>query len=198
MFYDTLELRWFGRGPIPAATQAWFDALPGLPEAEDERVDCYLGTETADGLGVKLRDGALEIKQRLSRSGTTIVAAHCAGRPEGWRKWRFLLARQSERAATEGGWLSVPKRRQLRRYRLVDGDPLPADGDAEADAVCRLELSRIELDGEEWWTLGLESPAGAQGLMLGVAHGLLNRDGAPVLPAQACRSYPAWLARRQP
>ena len=197
MFQDTLELRWFGPGAVPAPVQNWFDALPGPVAEEAHRHDCYLEAETTPSLGVKLRDGALEIKQRLGRAGTTIVAAHCAGRPETWRKWRFQLARPPPSTAGDEGWIDLAKARLLRQFQLRDGLPEPSSAPAP-ETACLAELTRIELDGEPWWTLAFEAPASAgpaEALLLPVAHGLLTQDRAPELPAQSCFGYPQWLAR---
>ncbi len=197
MFHDTLELRWFAPGAVPAPVQHWFDTLPGSVEEHRGRIDCYLEAETTPSLAVKLQDGALEIRQRLDRAGTTIIAAHCAGRPETWRSWQFPLARPPASTAGDAGWIDLAEDRSLRQFLLRDGHPEPA-AEPDPGLTCLTELTHIELAGEPWWTLAFEAPATAgpaESLLLPVAHGLLTRDAAPELSAQTCCSYPQWLAR---
>lgn len=197
MFHDTLELRWFAPGAVPAPVQNWFDALPGAVEEHRNRLDCYLEAETTPSLAVKLHDGALEIRQRLGRAGTTIVAAHCAGRPETWRSWRFPLARPPASTAGDAGWIDLSEDRSRRQFLLSEGAPKPA-ADSDPQPTCFVEFTRIELAGEPWWTLAFEAPATAgpaESLLLPVAHGLLTQDAAPELSAQTCCGYPQWLAR---
>ena len=198
VFHDTLELRWFGSGPVPRDAEVWFSELPGALDTEPDRQDCYLRSETSPSLSVTRREGTLEIRQRLSRADTTIVAAHCAGRPECWRQWRFLLAQASDSALSDAGWLTVGTSRRVRHFQGTQAEPCaPAPGDDPAER-CRVELTAIDVGGEAWWSLGFEAPAhdapGAS-LLLPVAHALLNRDGAPELSAQSCCGYPQWLAR---
>lgn len=62
--YPTAEVRWFHRGKVPLDVMAWFLRLHGEPEEPGHRVDYYLRLSDADALGIKLRDGRIEIKTR--------------------------------------------------------------------------------------------------------------------------------------
>ena len=59
----TAEVRWFYRGPLPAAVRAWFEARGSRMAYQAPRRDRYLGLP-GDALNVKLREGRIEIKLR--------------------------------------------------------------------------------------------------------------------------------------
>ena len=67
---------------------------------------------------------------------------------------------------------------------------------------CALELTTVELDGEAWWTLGLEATGPARGLRRAVetAAGCVFDDVTPPgleLRFDESMSYSEWLQRRQ-
>lgn len=172
--YRTVEVRWFLRGEVPAAVGAWFDAL-GPPVEVDARTDRYLAG-TGAGLGLKVREGRVEAKQRTGRAGR----AH--GAPaEAWAKWLFPV----EGDPAPPGWAEVRKRRRQRRVEAAGG-------------ACAVELSRVEAGGAAWWSVCLEaSGPSADARRAALAHAAalwLDRDDAPALGPEAARSYPAWLA----
>ncbi|NIV28827.1 MAG: hypothetical protein GWN58_04720, partial [Anaerolineae bacterium] len=63
--YPTLEARWFMRGSIPHEVREWFARGEPAPIHEPPRMDHYLRLQRSNALGIKLREGRLEIKQRL-------------------------------------------------------------------------------------------------------------------------------------
>ncbi|MGB3544970.1 hypothetical protein [Rubrivirga sp.] len=190
--YRTAEVRWFMPGAIPPAVRDWFDALgpgssPGqAPEAET-RTDLYLAP-TSDALGVKLRDGRVEAKRRTG----TLGLLDLEGGPvevEAWAKWSFetptaLESRQASEA-NEAGWIPVEK---TRRQRHADG--------------CALELSRIVLEGEDWWSVCLEATgaddAERRSALEAGARRWLAIEDAPSLASSDAAGYPAWLRARRP
>jgi hypothetical protein len=67
---------------------------------------------------------------------------------------------------------------------------------------CALELTAVDLGGEQWWTLGLEASGPVRGLrqVVETAAGCVFDDATP--PALEMRfeesmSYSEWLQRRQ-
>ena len=174
--YRSAEVRWFGRGEIPDEVEAWFGGLaPDGPEPDTEtRTDRYLAP-SSDALGVKLREGLVEAKRRESTLGTLAVGGARA-EAEVWVKWSFELAEDVEGLGDE--WIAVAK---SRRQRHADG--------------CALELSRLELDGEAWWSVCVEAsgPSPESALADAALQWLAT---APPLPASQARGYPAWLRIR--
>ena len=177
----TAEVRWFVRGRIPAAVRAWFDGLG--PEAVwAERTDRYL-TPGSDGLGVKLREGAVEAKRRTGTGGR-LASDGAEVEVERWAKWSFALADGG--AAPRDGWVEVRKRRAQRHAEAGGG-------------ACALELSEVEVAGQTWWSVCLEASgpdaAARRAALDDGRRRWLAAEAAPVLPAEAAAGYPAWLRR---
>ena len=178
---ESLEVRWFLPGPIPDAAQAWFDLL-GAPVEAASRTDRYLVPTESDDLGVKMREGRIEAKQRTGR-GQRGQWGSAEAVPESWRKWALGLAMDAPLAP---GWVDVSK---TRRQRWV-----PLRG-----AACALELAVVQLGAATWWSLCLEAAGGTgearQRVFREAARRWLDHPKAPALPAAAALGYPAWLRR---
>ncbi|WP_412061721.1 hypothetical protein [Rubrivirga sp. IMCC45206] len=175
----TLEVRWFRPGPIPGAVTAWFASL-GDPPDEEARTDRYLAP-SSDALGVKLREGRLEMKRRAGAAGP-VAAGAARATAEAWTKWSFALAESV--GPLDGPWLAVAKRRRQYVLELAGGS-------------CALELSTVTVAGAAWWSVCLEaegtSPhARRAALAAGAARWLAVPD-APALAAADAQGYPAWL-----
>lgn len=179
---STLEARWFRRGPLPAAVEAWFADL-GEPVEVEARTDRYLAP-SSDALGVKVREGRVEMKRRDGAAGPLAVG-RARAETEAWTKWSFALAEPDD--APEGPWLAVDKRRWQRVLELAGGR-------------CTLELSAVAVaGGAPWWSVCLEAEGGTpaarrRALAVGAARWLARPD-APALAAADAQSYPAWLQR---
>lgn len=174
---STLEVRWFLPGPVPPEAETWFASLgpEGTPES---RTDRYLIPTESDDLGLKIREGRVEAKQRVGSLGIRAMAA--GGRVEAWRKWSLGPADD----IPEAGWVDVAKTRRQRVAVLMG-----------PSARCALELAEIQTGGSRWWSVCLEASGPASRtrwavLRAGVRRWQLN---ALSLPAKASEGYPAWL-----
>jgi hypothetical protein len=197
--FPTVEVRWFYRGNVPPAVTAWFERGRRRPEAPLGRTDHYLRLADGDALGIKLREGRIEVKQRCRQVGVISFGEWIAGRVEGWRKWSFLLAEAGDLkrlAAPAAAWIAVQKRRRLYRYevrgdRVVSLPPglYPVQGG-------HAELTDVRAAGQEWWTLGIEAfgeEATLEACFHMIAAHVLTGDGTPVLDAKRSCGYPGWL-----
>jgi hypothetical protein len=195
--YSTVETRWFGRGEVPAAVLAWFNACPGNVELQPVRQDHYLRLDEDDGLSVKVRDGGLEIKQRRCRYGLVPLTQSVFGLVEGWTKWRFPLEDPKslplDSASGVSAWLAVNKERQLRRYQLIaNQDIQPTVPEETISAGCELEFAVLRAGGDLWWTVAFEAfgeSAGNHARLLKVASTLLDRLAPHLLPSSESYSY---------
>lgn len=84
--FSTVEVHWFFNGGIPKEIQYWFDQVNSSPAAQPVRTDHYLQQEEMTSLGVKLREGRIEIKQRVREFGQSCFGSNVVGTIEGWRK----------------------------------------------------------------------------------------------------------------
>jgi hypothetical protein len=190
----TAELRWFFRGPPPAAVAAWFDAAAGQPPRT--RSDTYLVLPGTDALGVKIRGGTanLEFKLRPRPPEPVPLPAEAGGQLEHWQRWSFSRPAVSRLLPRLGlpreRWRTVRKER-----RLVT---LPYGG--RSDAGCRVELTALEADGPRWSTVGFESYGPEPDLVPALRtaaerfFAALADDLPGGLGAERSCGYPGWLA----
>jgi hypothetical protein len=199
--FPTIEVRWFFEGTPSLAVVEWFAQGEPEPEAQSGRVDYYLRLTDGDGLGIKLRQGRLEVKQRHRQYGLVHLHQRVTGRVEGWRKWSFELAGCDRDLASilvpALSWIGVKKERRLRRYRVTSQEMVVAvPTEAGTGQGCGLELTRIIIEGSQWWSLGFEAfgdQARLYDTLLRVATQVFAAGEPPSLDSKDSYSYPRWL-----
>lgn len=182
---ETLELRWFAPGRLPAEAIKWFESAAPRVVVE-ERIDSYLLTGRVD-LGVKRRDGGpLQVKERRRTGRKMPVGSRLAGRVQEWHKSTKALS-----PAAGDRWIDVDKTVLTYPYR--------ATGVGGLATACDIELAAVETGGLEAWTLALEASGPRsdrmETLQSSVAQFLSNAD-VPAGVASALEleaGYPAWL-----
>lgn len=201
MFFPTLEVRWFCQGAIPEQVREWFACSDPPPLHEPLRVDYYLRLQRSEALGIKLREGSLEIKQRLRQHGNLRFHRCVTGAIEQWRKWSLPLAATQDGLAEvlvpKSSWMGVRKERMLRSYRCDAEGQVVATPGGYADRGCHVELTSIQAGGSLWWTLACEAygaePSLRRSLASTMAY-LLEHEGAPCwLDAKDSFGYARWL-----
>jgi hypothetical protein len=192
--FPTVEVRWFYKGKVPPNVLAWFQQWDPRPDQQPHRVDHYLHLPDTVSLGVKWREGRLEVKQRRQQSRVVQFHEWAAGLVEHWRKWSFELANQ---VAPPPSWTAVAKKRQLRRYRLAGGEKISSvPADEFPDQGCDVELTQVQAREETWWTVGFEAFGEESTLhetLLLVTRQILAADESPTVKAQESFGYPKWL-----
>ncbi|MDX1613181.1 MAG: hypothetical protein R3300_02660 [Candidatus Promineifilaceae bacterium] len=197
--YPTVEVRWFFRGRLPDQVTSWYRELPGPLSSAETRVDRYLRLDEGEAVGIKLREGNLEIKRRVEAFGKVSFPNRVTGRLEHWRKWSFALGIDTDAgdyvAGSDSDWLAVNKTRQLRRY-LVEGGRLLALPVSDVERGCEVELAQVTLL-QSWWSIALEA-FGPEGELRQTLESVAERVFAtppPItLTVEASFSYPQWLA----
>ncbi len=183
---ESLETRWFVPGPVPPAVAAWAAGATAQPPRQDR----YLAVPETDALGIKTRDGRLEVKRRLAPGRPLALPGGGAGVAEPWVKWGVPAAAHAALPADDDPrWRTVPKRRWLWVFPAGAETPA-ADPTVRLPAGCGVELTELAVDGAPWWTVGAE----AFGPDPVLALAPLGRLPFPLTPETAA-SYPAWLQR---
>ncbi|UCF05164.1 MAG: hypothetical protein JSV33_14800 [bacterium] len=199
----SLEVRWFREGTAPDEVLEWFlhgEPVPGTPET---RTDCYLRTRCGGSLGLKLREGRIEVKQRQHRFGERRFHETVWGEPELWYKWSYELADPGEPflepATGRPLWIAVRKRRWLRRYRIAgDGSVGAVEAGRWCESGCELEFTTIEVGDGRWWTIGFEAYGGEEVLqdnLLLVAEHVFSAAEPPAFDSSHSFGFPFWLER---
>ena len=189
----TAEVRWFYPGSVPEEVGAWFRALPGEP-TEEARTDRYLRPTDA-ALNLKVREGQVEVKRRDAEGDLVRVHENVTGRIERWRKWSFDAA---ERTSADGAfWMTVAKARRKIRYRIEpDGQVVAHLGEERLTKGCDLEVARIAIQDDRWWSLCLEAfgdEAAVHDTLVRTAHHVFGTGHPPRLDAAHSKGYAAWL-----
>lgn len=194
--FHTHEARWFIPGVLPQTVQAWFKAF-GKRVVQPPRVDQYLlGTDAT--LGIKTREGSLEVKQRSTDRGEFTFRPGITGRVESWVKWSFPLATSAAPINLDAAnWMPVTKVRQLLLYTFSEQGEINLNPPGEYPTpFIGLELTELQLaEKESWWTVGLElngPPESDHSDLLRLAEHVFQSPPAELAQAQSL-SYPAWL-----
>jgi hypothetical protein len=220
---STLEARWFFPGPLEETGQgveAWFRAraigggpapLAWDPAPPAWRPDRYLLVPGQDDMGIKWREGRLEIKGREAALGAVAFAPGIDGLCERWLKWSYAGAAIERRCfglfhgVAAPGIALVEKRRLQRLFALdaAGGATEVGSGEPRARGV-NVELAQIRVPGAPdaaHWSLAFEAFPGDPQMsepFTAVVAGFLQ--GCPALPLAAERSmaYPRWLLELGP
>jgi len=215
----SLEVRWLFEGAVPDEVERWFREGPALgpggargdgdwprtPAGDPAwRDDRYRVVPGAPDLGIKWREGRLEVKGREAALGTWHLGARAVGAAERWLKWS--VAGGAVAAAWGAGFdasadavVRVGKCRGLRKLALdAAGAVREVPADRYPERVIGAELTRIRLDGADadtHWTLGLEAAPASAALEAAFAPAAAAfLAGCPrVLPPGHAMSYPEWL-----
>ncbi len=87
----TCEMRWLLDGALPQDAERWFQRgrEPAVPVKREDR---YLLLPGVADMGIKEREGRLEIKGRLAVLKTHAITPEIEGRAERWCKWSHAAA----------------------------------------------------------------------------------------------------------
>src|SRR3989442_14661424 len=83
--FTTAEVRWFFEGPVPDEIEQWF-CRSNLALKAAPREDHYLLFPAVLGLGLKMREGRVEVKSLIKTLGVRSFTADVAGNGQVWKK----------------------------------------------------------------------------------------------------------------
>ena len=201
--FPTVEVRWFYRGQVPLEVEAWFQQSAGRVERHPCREDHYLRLTDTPGLGIKLREGRIEVKQRVRKHSVVHFHERVTGIMEHWRKWSFQLAEARRAllsiAVPTTSWIPVRKERMLRTYRLtVEEFVVPVSTPEPFRQGCEMELTGVHVAEQDWWTLAFEAfgeESVLQEQLELVARHVFAAHKPPSFNASHSRGYADWLGR---
>jgi hypothetical protein len=217
--WSTLEVRWFLSGPSAEsgpAVEAWFRSRPRygggepapiawVPAPPAWRQDRYLVVPGHDDMGIKWREGRLEIKGRAAALGHQGFAPGIEGWCEAWVKWSYAGEPIEQRfgglfrGRIAHGVVTVEKRRLQRHLRLDASGVVEVGADDPRERGIDVELAEIRIAGsprELHWSLAFEAFPGDAETSTRFAPAVGRfLEGCSALPLTTGRSmsYPRWL-----
>lgn len=218
MPFATLETRWFLDGTVEQRQllKRWFETTVPLPKhsgvkspvwqaRRDGQPDIYLLVPGSDDMGIKWREGLLQIKGRVASHGIHQFSERHQGTIERWTRWSYAnlpyAYRQLFQTDRETGLITVAvhKTRAQRLVRLdtVSGKPVEVDIETTVERSIALELTALEVAGKAYWSLAFEaspSDAAMDAQFIQTIEAFLNTLTEIRLIAMQSLSYPAWLA----
>ncbi|MGP1382462.1 MAG: hypothetical protein ACTS2F_02825 [Thainema sp.] len=222
----SMEARWFWPHQIPAPVRDWWVErnhhypTHNFQPTVESRTDWYLRLPQHIDLSIKLREGQIEVKQRICDRGIQLLSPSIHGHVGQWIKWSFPLAEAAttiqKRFDQKEQWIAVAKTRQSKTYYLADNGAtengmetaiaFSTSGDSfdqQHHAGCSVEIAEVIAFDQRWFSLGIE----AFGTVDTVAsvfdqvcpsifadNKLEGIDTKLVLEPAHSLSYPQWLA----
>jgi hypothetical protein len=216
MGFASCECRWFFEGEVDDDVVDWFRERRPWEQSRDlgppkwperARVDRYVMIPNNHEIGIKWRgepvegeEAQLEVKGKVVSLGVQTLAPGVTGVVERWIKWAC-----SGEVMQASRLLDVEKRRILRKVRFdpsaADIEVPPTGAGSYVDRGLQIELTRLSLAGDRFWTLGFEGFPDSSDLReefsQSVSLFLRELPGSLTLSSETSFSYPEWLARRQ-
>jgi hypothetical protein len=195
------EIRWFIKGEIPPTICDWFIGLNDNYVNQSERIDKYLLHKPGDDLGIKLREGRIEIKQQTKNIGKISPGKNVAGYAGKWRKWSFELNEANNILSNDllnNEWLAITKNRILVNYGITEDKIVSQKETITYKNGCITEITSINIKNENWWTLGLEAYGEENRLsdnLILISHLILSDKSNIRFTLEDSLSYPGWLNR---
>ena len=211
------EVRWFfeGKADQHKPLKAWFETVAPIPIPKnsgvgppvwkgrlDDQPDIYLLVPGSDDMGIKWREGELQIKGRVSSLGTQVFCGRHQGVVECWVKWSYKNVPASYQrlfaAEKELVTASVRKTRALRKVRLdtLNGKAEEVDAKTMIDRGLGFELTDLEVAGKAYCSLAFEAfpnDSGMDAAFTQAVEAFLDGLKELDLTVAHSRSYPAWL-----
>ncbi len=159
--YRTKEIRWFSNTEDPEILR-WFEENGFTFENTEARTDYYLPLKEQNDIGIKLREGNIEIKQRIHSSDEQKLVKRVKGHFENYIKWSFSSSNEDPLIHSiieeeKYNWLAVRKERiGFKLKENQNGSIIKVKMTEYPKYGCQIEYTRIKVKNELWYTLGLE------------------------------------------
>ncbi len=167
------EMRWFFKNQAETELiEKWFNKQNLFLADKWDRADIYLWQPGLNKLGVKIREGRVEVKILLADRGILPMINNNSGKANDWVKYSFELRESDEENQAllqqfssedlntqKQLWVRVDKERLLLKYSIdleksklerVPENNWPQEG-------CGVELTRIKVNQQTYYTFGFEA-----------------------------------------
>jgi hypothetical protein len=158
--YKSKEIRWFNNGSDEAILD-WFASQGQSFENTEPRTDYYLPLDK-DDLTVKLREGNIEIKQRIGEAAKGMLTEATEGVFEHWIKWSFNVDKADKFSlaivsSNPHDWTETIKTRiGVKVTENANGDLQIIPIKSFVDFGCQIEYTLLQIKGKTIYTYALE------------------------------------------
>ncbi len=158
--FKSREIRWFSKNK-DRNISGWFNSKGYDFEKIEGRTDFYLLLPGRKDMGVKLREGNIEIKHLVALPVKGKLSRNLQGYFEDYIKWSFNIERRDEITSRvlDGNypqWINIHKERLGVKLTIKSNKIQLIDIDQEIDSGCQIEYTRIHLMNEIWYSFNLE------------------------------------------
>ncbi|MGO4882341.1 MAG: hypothetical protein ACLP59_16145 [Bryobacteraceae bacterium] len=221
MMLSSHEVRWFFRGTVDQhkGLRKWAEfnnpierdsgiAAPEWKGRLNGKPDVYLIVPEHVDMGIKSREGQLQIKGLQCALGTQVFTGGRQGCVERWIKWSYegeaidqaFAGWFSEGGVTGPRRIEVFKTRCLRKARLdpQSGKAKEVNPDEHIERGCALEVSDLRVGTDSFSSLAFEAFPDDSAMHSDFNHFVnVFLNDLPDIPMSATNSmgYPAWLMR---
>jgi hypothetical protein len=217
--FTSCEVRWFLQGSSEKheTLRRWFMEFAPFKQDKDvgepewygrlgEEPDIYLLLPDCDDMGIKWREGTLQIKGLIEELGPERFSGRHEGCVQRWIKWGYEElppAYQSLFDVHEMDGLvrlSVHKTRAQRMFRIdACNEPAETVPGVMLERGLGFELTDLEVAGKQHCSIAFEAfpdDASMPAEFLSCVERLLEGLETSILDAGKSRSYPSWLRSR--
>ncbi len=214
--FTSIETRWFleGESSQHPELRQWFESCTPFPRAADVQApawkgraggepDVYLLMPGCTDMGVKWREGTMQIKGRIADLGERRFGIGRSGKVQRWIKWTYPEVPAAYRALFEASGThnletaAVHKTRALRMISMDTAKPEEVVPGIVLERGVGFEMTDLELNGARYCSVAFEAfpgdAAAEAGFNAAVSGFLGELAGSPGIDASM--SYPEWLYR---
>ncbi len=215
MRLSTIEVRWFWVGGLDANSElkSVFESIRPIERRSDvrgvrwsqPREDVYLLVPSAEDLGIKWREGELQVKGRRALVGEMVFGGRIRGIVEHWTRWSHkgpAVDASLKPLFTSGDpktTITVWKRRALRKVRLDPFGRAQEVPDSEPiDRGVNCELTDLKVYGSAYASLAFEAFPDDSEMpeqFSRVVTAFLARFDPTTFDRAESTSYPGWLSQ---
>jgi hypothetical protein len=214
MPFASIETRWFFEGESERypRLQRWFETCAPFPQADDVSApewkgraggepDVYLLMPACVDMGIKWREGTLQIKGRVEDLGARRFGSRHEGRVQRWVKWTYDEVPAAYRALFAAGGqhdlgiAAVHKTRALRMISLDSGVPEEVAPGRVLQGGVGVEMTDLQRNDVRYCSIAFEAFPNDEETAAAfdvVVAGFLE-ELTDALDVDASMSYPEWL-----
>ena len=212
----SIEVRWFLDGDASShpGVRHWFENYAPIPRSSNvgaitwrgrlgEQPDVYLLLPGHADVGIKWREGMLQVKGLVEDLGRHAFCGRYEGSIQRWIKWTYADLPAAYRSLLDARddpgieIASVGKRRAMRLMRCDMSDsPLEVPTGQWFDRGLGFEMTELELAGRNYCSIGFEafpSDEWQRPEFVAIVERFLEGLAESVLLNARSFSYPAWL-----